>query len=67
MLEHQKIVLFNVSENKALFKKELLKSLDWLTQDELKIFWQWLKQNYWETHGEIISIVWEKETGLIQK
>jgi hypothetical protein len=54
MLEHQKTVLFNICDNSHLFKKELHKSIDWLTQEELNELWDWLKENYWETHGEII-------------
>jgi hypothetical protein len=54
MLEHQKIVLQNVYYNKNLFKKELHKSIDWLSQEELNELWDWLKENYWETHSELI-------------
>lgn len=54
MLEHQKIVLQNVYYNKNLFKKELHKSIDWLSQEELNELWDWLKENYWDTHSELI-------------
>jgi hypothetical protein len=54
MLEHQKIVLSNLCDNEKLFKKELHKSIDWLTSEELKELWSWLKENYWQSHSEII-------------
>lgn len=54
MLEHQKIVLSNLCTNEYLFKKELHKSIDWLTFEELNDLWSWLKDNYWHSHSEII-------------
>lgn len=54
MLEHQKTVLINLCDNDKLFKKELHKSIDWLSQEELNDLWDWLRENYWETHGDII-------------
>jgi len=60
MLEHQKIVLSNVSSNKELFKKELNKSLGWLASYEIYDLYKWLKENYSTTHQDIISEVFSK-------
>lgn len=54
MLEVQKKVLDALSYSKALFKKELKKSLTWLTNDELVSLKQWLKDNFWHTHADVI-------------
>lgn len=55
MLEHQKIVLNGVSEDKSLFKKELLKSLAWLNADEQEQLGHWVRENFKDTHKDIIN------------
>lgn len=55
MLEHQKMVLVNVDYNDDLFRKELQKSLAWLNSNDLANLRVWLKENYWNTHREIIQ------------
>jgi hypothetical protein len=55
MLEHQKMVLTNVAYNDDLFRKELLKSLAWLNSNDLTSLRVWLRENYWNTHQEIIQ------------
>ena len=57
MLEHQKIVIDNVSEDKYLFRKELVKSLKWLSPDEITQLLKWVKNKYWHIHKEIIKEV----------
>jgi len=60
MLELQKKVLQNVADNKATFKKELYKSIGWLSSDELSEFLKWVKENFWTTHKEIVQEVFFK-------
>lgn len=57
MLEHQKIVLQNVSDNKELFRKELEKSLKWLKSWEIYKLHRWVKDNFSKSHKEIIDDV----------
>ena len=57
MLELQQMTLSNLCADKDLFKKELIKSLMWLQSYEIYQLRRWLKSNYHETHGEIISEV----------
>ena len=57
ILELQQLALQNLSEDKELFKKELVKSLRWLRSYEIYQLHRWLKDNYYETHNEIISDV----------
>lgn len=55
MLEHQKIVLQGVSDNKELFKKELYKSLKWLSSEEKTELKKWLEENCKQIHAETIE------------
>lgn len=57
ILELQQLALQNLSDDKELFKKELVKSLKWLRSYEIFKLHRWLKDNYHETHKEIISDV----------
>ncbi len=54
MLEHQKLVISNVSYDENLFEKELFKSIKWLKVSELYKLFDWLKNRYWKTHSQII-------------
>ncbi len=56
-LSHQKKVLQNLHSDKALFKKELYKSLAWLKEEEIENLVECLITNFWNTNGkEIISV-----------
>jgi hypothetical protein len=57
MLQHQKFLLFNLSPLKPLFRKELKKSLGWLSPEEVSELYHWVVTNFWETHKEEISDV----------
>lgn len=46
MLEYTKTVLRKVSFDLRLFKKELFKSIKYLTESELKDLENWVFQNY---------------------
>ena len=59
MLEHQKLIIDNISYDKSLFKKEIIKSAKWLKVSDLYKLFEWLKQKYWNTHEEIIVNVFQ--------
>ena len=61
MLEHQKLILENLSGNEEMFGKELQKSLQWLSTDEQQKLYLWLKDKFWKTHKTIIKTVFNKE------
>lgn len=61
MLEHQIIVLENVSHSKELFKKELLKSLNWLEEEEILQLKEWLMHNIAEDYSEVIQDILEEK------
>jgi hypothetical protein len=59
MLEHQKMLLEQLSYDKELFRKEIVKSFKWLKSYEIIMLYKWLKENYGRTHSEVIHEVFE--------
>ncbi len=57
MLETCKIVLNGVKDDKHLFRKELMKSMDWLSSEEQKVLKQWVQDNFYDRHADIIDEV----------
>jgi hypothetical protein len=57
MLEHQKLILRNVSQCSDLFKKEIQKSIKWLKVSEIILLFEWLKDNFWSTNQKEIEEV----------
>ncbi|MFW6227243.1 MAG: hypothetical protein ACOC31_03980 [Bacteroidota bacterium] len=57
MLEHQMIVLSNVSTDKRLFKKELIKSLKWLDPIDCTKLLDWVETKYGHLHKDVIDAV----------
>lgn len=55
MLEHQMTVLKAVADNQDLFKKELIKSLDWLDLEEKSQLKSWLQENYISKYSDLIN------------
>lgn len=59
MLDHQKSILEQLSNNKVLFRKEIVKSFKWLKSYEIIQLHRWLKDNYQESHGDIIKDIFQ--------
>ena len=57
MLELQKLVLENVSENKSLFEKELRKSFKWLNNEDLQNLYHWAIGKFTSPYRSIIECV----------
>lgn len=57
MLELCKNVLKDVSIDKALFTKELGKSIEWIKSTEISHLKQWCIQEFGDKYGEIITDV----------
>ncbi len=57
MLNHQQQVLQGVSNDKELFKKELVKSLKWLEQSDKSELKKWVKSHFRESHPKVIEEV----------
>ena len=59
MLEHQKKLIEEISHDRGLFRKEIIKSFRWLKSYEIVQLHNWLKQQFGKSHGEIINDVFE--------
>ena len=59
MLEHQKILLEQLSYDKDLFRKEIVKSFKWLKSYEIIRLHHWLKDKYGRSHADVIQDVFE--------
>jgi len=46
MLEHQKFVLQAVADQENLFRKELIKSMNWLDENDQEKLLNWLKERF---------------------
>jgi len=55
MLELQKLVLQQVSDQKELFKKELLKSLKWLNSEEIVMLKEWVLNQFSNRYMDMIN------------
>ena len=65
MLDFAKKVLLNVSFDKDLFQKELIKVTKLLGKKELVALYTWCLLNYGETYKEVITQVFSEDNILI--
>lgn len=61
MLEHQKTIIMNSVHDKNMFRKELVKSINWLNQNEQQKLYLWLKDKYSKMYGDMIEAVFNME------
>lgn len=59
MLEHQKLILAEVSNDRATFRKEIIKSFKWLKSYEIIHLRKWLNENYGKLYAETIKEVFK--------
>jgi len=59
MLEFSKSVLQKVSFDHLLFKKELMKSIQWINQTEAESLKEWCLEMYGNQYAEIIQKAFE--------
>ncbi|WP_421919414.1 hypothetical protein [Marinifilum sp.] len=57
MLEHQKMVLNAVSDDLNLFKRELTKSIKWLSSSEQRELCKWVEVELFQSHKRIVQEV----------
>ncbi len=55
MIEYAKSILPVVWRWEFLFKKELLKSLEWMTEDEYTEFYQWCYSRFSPLYSEFMD------------
>jgi hypothetical protein len=61
MLEYVKTILQKVSFDLSLFRKELQKSIDWLTMKEQGELKAWLSYSFEGDHKKIIKEVFDRK------
>lgn len=61
MLELQKFVLQRVCEDARLFKKELIKSIHWLSSPDIEQLKQWVWNEFGGNYADIIREVFVAE------
>lgn len=57
ILDFKKLALQCISDDKQLFKEELIRSIDMLTATDIMLLYNWLEENYLISHCEIINEV----------
>ncbi len=57
MLEYSKIILPKVSFSKELFRKELIKCVNWVEQDEIQELYKWCHENFNEMYPDVLAEV----------
>ncbi|WP_439185557.1 hypothetical protein [Carboxylicivirga taeanensis] len=55
MLELCKSVLNGVHTDKSLFRKELIKSMSWLTAEDQLKFQTWVRNHFTQQHADVIE------------
>ncbi len=55
MLEHQKKVLLGVAKNPHLFRKELIKSLTWLSTQEMQELHKWVNDKFGSYYSHLLG------------
>lgn len=58
MLDYAKAVLPKVVLWKNLFRKELIKCIQWAEQDEKRELYQWCHQNFFKIYPDILTDVY---------
>jgi hypothetical protein len=54
MLEYAKVILPKVSFSRELFRKELAKCINWVTESELIHLKKWCFENFRDGHQDIL-------------
>ncbi len=57
MLEHSKLVLKAVAQYPVLFKKELQKSLMWLSNDDKEALIFWVRKEFDSSYNSILDSI----------
>jgi len=66
ILEQQKILLQKSSHDKALFRKELIKSFQWLRSYEIFMLLRWVKEEYSDKYPDLIRELHQSFHGASQ-
>jgi hypothetical protein len=57
MIDYAKIILPKVSFSEYLFKKELVKCVQWVEADEVQELYEWCYMNFKDLYADILEEV----------
>ena len=60
MMEYARVILPKVSFSRELFRKELMKCIDWVGESELSELKEWCFENFKEMHSDILTKAFAK-------
>jgi hypothetical protein len=60
MLELSKNILYKVSFDKKLFRKELVKAIKWINKDEIVLLRAWSIATFGHLYGDVIKEVFDR-------
>lgn len=55
MLEYARVILPKVSFSRELFRKELVKCINWVADSELNSLKEWCDENFMEMYPDILT------------
>jgi hypothetical protein len=55
MLEYARVILPKVSFSRELFRKELVKCINWVTDSELDSLKEWCFENFMDMYPDILT------------
>lgn len=61
MLEYAKVILPKVSFSRELFRKELIKCINWVSESELDTLKEWCFENFKEIYSDILAEAFRKK------
>jgi hypothetical protein len=62
MLEYAKVILPKVSFSRDLFRKELAKCINWVSEAEIANLREWCYENFREMYPDILTNAFAMET-----
>jgi hypothetical protein len=61
MLEYARVILPKVSFSRELFRKELMKCINWVEDSELSKLRDWCFENFKDLYPDILTEAFEKK------
>lgn len=55
MLEYAKVILPKVSFSRELFRKELIKCIDWVEENQVQELYTWCYQNFQKLYPDVLA------------
>ena len=55
MLEYAKVILPKVSFSRELFRKELVKCIDWVEENQVQELYAWCYQNFQKMYPDVLA------------